>query len=276
MNKINNKKTFDISALSSQRLALTGFAALWIVLHHAYKLDLSSVAGTSIISKIIFTAIGLIKPAGNVGVEIFLICSGLGLYYSFSKNGRLAGFYKKRAIKILPPLFIVSSIYYAFSNIGVREYFTSVSMIDFYLKGKTDFWYFAFLIVLYAIYPLIHKFVEKQKDIVVIGLIAVLILVGFVLVYILKFELGTRYYAILRVPSFIIGAWLGKKSVEKKTDKLTLDSCVCSCFSLLLCTCFRNAHSSHFVKLYKRSLSLLLYQHTLLRFTFYSDCGILL
>lgn len=211
-----SKKTFDFSVLSSQRLIVVGIAALLVVLFHSYKMNLNPIAGESVFLKVICTAFGLIKPAGNVGVELFLLCSGLGLFYSFSKNGNVMSFYKKRAIRILPPLLIVSSVYYAFADIGAKEYFSSVSLLDFFIKGKTDFWYFALLIILYALYPIIHKFVAKQKDIVVIGVILALILINFVLCYALKLPLGTRFYALLRVPTFIIGVWLGKKSFEGK------------------------------------------------------------
>lgn len=215
MNTLKSKKKIDFSVLSSSRLELMGFAALWIIFHHMYELDFSA-AHPSTIGNIIFTLFSVIKPAGNVGVEIFLICSGFGLYYSFSKNSNILSFYKKRAIRILPAVLIVSSIYYAFANIGIREYFSSVLLIDYFTKGKTDFWYFALLISLYILYPLIHKLVEKQKDSVVIGVVVFLIALGFVMAYILKLDLGIRYYAILRVPSFIIGVWFGKKSFEKK------------------------------------------------------------
>ena len=46
-------------------------------------------------------------------------------------------------------------------------------------------------------------------------LIAALIVAGFIITYVIKADLDTRYYALLRVPSFIIGVWLGKKSLQK-------------------------------------------------------------
>ena len=214
MSSLKNSK-YSFSELSSQRLIITGIAALWIVFHHAYKLDFSTFTNLSVFGKALCAAFAAIKPAGNVGVEMFLICSGLGLYYSFSKNSNLLSFYKKRAIRILPALLIVSSLYYAFKGLGIKEYLMSVFLVDYYTKGNSQFWYFALIILLYLFYPVIHKIVERSKDFTVMCLIAALIVAGFIITYVIKADLDTRYYALLRVPSFIIGVWLGKKSLQK-------------------------------------------------------------
>lgn len=216
MNKIKSKNTLDFSIISSFRNELMGIAAVWIAFHHMYKLDLSAIPNIPSSANIFFILISVIKQLGPVGLEFFLICSGVGLYYSFSKNSNLKSFYKKRAIKILPTVFIVSFIYYAFSDIGIREYLASALLIDLYTKGNSTFWYFGFIIVMYAIYPLIHKFVSKRSDIAVFGLIALLIAIICVIAFVLKLDLGSRYFAIFRVPAFVLSVWIGKQSYEKR------------------------------------------------------------
>lgn len=216
MKLIKSEKKYNFSELSSQRLIIMGIATLWILLYHAFNLDFSAIANLSVVGRIICTVIAAVKPAGNVGVEIFLICSGLGLYYSFSKNSNILSFYKKRAIRILPALLIVSSVYYAFKGLGIRDYFMSVFLVDYYTRGNTHFWYFALIILLYILYPVIHRLVERSRDITVICIVAAIVAAEIILVYVVKADFGTRYYAMLRAPSFIIGAWLGKKSLQKK------------------------------------------------------------
>lgn len=220
MNSIKYRKKYSFSELSSQRLIITGIAALWILLNHTYNLDFSAFTNPSAAVRVICTVFAMLKPAGNVGVELFLICSGLGLYYSLSKNSGILSFYKKRVIRILPELLIVSSVYYAFKGLSIKEFFSSVFLIDYYTKGNTKFWYFALIILLYIFYPIIHRFVERSKDFTVICLIGVIIALELILVYVIKADIGTRYYALLRIPSFIIGAWLGKKSLQKKEINL--------------------------------------------------------
>lgn len=242
-NLLQTKKS-DFSVLSSQRQVLMGIATLWLVLHHSYYLNLSnSPVSSNLIWKVFSFAVSLFKPIGNVGVEIFLICSGLGLYYSFSKNSNLKSFYKKRAIRLLPPCLIIIPIYYAFTNIGIKEYFSSVFLVDYFINENCDFWYIALIIILYAFYPLIHRFVEKNKDITVIIFSAVLIALEFLMVFVLKIELGTRYYFILRIPVFILGVWLGKKSMEKKEIKTSalviLAGVLVLCFTILVLVRYR-------------------------------------
>ena len=215
MNKLKSKK-LDFSIISASRLELMGIAAVWIVFHHMYNLKLSAIPNVPAVGNIVFVVISIFKQLGPVGLEFFLICSGVGLYYSFSKNSNLKSFYKKRAIRILPTVFIVSFIYYAFTDIGIREYFASALLIDLYTKGNSTFWYFGFIIVMYAVYPLIHKFVSKHSDIAVFGLVALLILIIGIIAFVLKLELGTRYYAIFRVPAFVLSVWIGKQSYEKR------------------------------------------------------------
>lgn len=240
MKTISSKRTFDFSVLSSYRLELMGLAALWIILNHTYKLDLSALPNTSTIIRLFCAVISSLKPAGNIGVDIFLIFSGLGLYYSFSKNSNLSSFYKKRAIRILPALFMVTSIYYAFKCVSIKEYLASVFLIDYFTKCNTSFWYFALVILLYILYPVIHKFVKSQRDIVVIGSTILLIILELILTYVIKLDLETRYYALLRVPTFIIGVWLGKKSLEKSQLKLSwvIVSFAVSVVSFILVTAF--------------------------------------
>ena len=216
MNLQKSKKNLDFSIISASRLELMGIAAVWIVFHHMYKLNFSAIPNVPALSNIIFVALSVLKQLGPVGLEFFLICSGVGLYYSFSKNSNLKSFYKKRAIRILPTVFIVSFIYYAFTDIGIKEYFVSALLIDLYTKGNSTFWYFGFIIVMYAVYPLIHKFISKHSDAAAFGLVALLIAIIAVIAFVFKLELGTRYYAIFRVPAFVLSVWIGKQSYEKR------------------------------------------------------------
>lgn len=235
------KKNYDFSLISSFRNELMGIAAVWIVYHHMYELNFSAIPNIPSAGNIFFVLLSVLKQLGPVGLEFFLICSGVGLYYSFSKNSSLKSFYKKRAIKILPTVLIVTSIYYAFTGIGIRDYLSAVFLIDLYTKGNSTFWYFGFIIVMYAVYPLIHKFVAKHSDIAVFGLVAALIAVIGAIAFVFKLDLGTRYYAIFRVPAFVLSVWIGKQSYEKKqfSGKWVL---VCAVTALVLAVIISAMH----------------------------------
>ncbi|MCR5484907.1 MAG: hypothetical protein K6F09_04875 [Clostridiales bacterium] len=83
------KKCFDFSWISECRGALMGFAALWVVLFHSPELSFAFLR-----FKPLFVGLDLIKGRGNAGVDIFLLLSGLGLYYSLEKTEALRNFIK--------------------------------------------------------------------------------------------------------------------------------------------------------------------------------------
>lgn len=64
----------EISLLSKYRTQLMGLAMLLILIFHT-GIDVKSV-----------NVIRSIKDIGDVGVDIFLLLSGIGLYFSYSKN----------------------------------------------------------------------------------------------------------------------------------------------------------------------------------------------
>ena len=104
-----NKRKWDLYDISSARNILFGFATLIIMLFHS-----------SIRIPRRFPFLRFMKKTGNLGVDIFLFLSAIGLYFSFSKNERVIDFYKRRMLRILPPLFLFNVIWFAFEGtVGV-------------------------------------------------------------------------------------------------------------------------------------------------------------
>ena len=103
------KKKFELKNISLSRGVLFGIATLWIMFFHSGLLNFESV----ITSQKIIGIINFIKSMGNCGVDIFLALSGLGLYFSFSRKSKILDFYKKRLIRIIPPVLIIVVLYYA-------------------------------------------------------------------------------------------------------------------------------------------------------------------
>ncbi len=87
--------------------------------------------------------------------------------------------------------------------------------IGFYKTGKRQFWYFSLILVLYILYPLIHRFIRPKPS----KRLPILILSA-VLLNVLLFTLVSDYYkvveiAISRIPIFLVGVWLGVLSKNK-------------------------------------------------------------
>lgn len=198
---------FSLSALSTTRGQLFGIATLMVVYFHSYISLHALLPNTPVLADIL----SLIHSHCNKGVDMFLFMSGIGLYYSMSKEPRLRDFYKKRATRILPAVFIVSSIWFALKgSTGLEGYLSNLFFVSFLTEGVRYFWYFALIIFLYAIYPLIYKLYKSTGT---FGMVTSLIMV--ITINILIMELAPAFYghveiALTRIPVFLIGAWIGK------------------------------------------------------------------
>ena len=92
---------YNLSDLSTYRTQMMGIATLMIIICH------------SCASKVIMPSfLAYLFRFGNIGVDIFLFLSGIGLYYSLSKNNLSSkedytSFYKRRFYRIYIPYLIV-------------------------------------------------------------------------------------------------------------------------------------------------------------------------
>ena len=201
-----NKK-WNLYNISLARSVLMGFSALIIAFFHSYSYRF----GNSSLGNILM----FLRKSGNIGVDIFLILSAVGLYFSFSKNSNLGEFYKKRFVRILPSFFIVAAIYYLYIGVSIKALVNNLLLISFYINGNRDFWYFSLIIVLYLLYPLIHKVIDKYNF---KGLVTLLLIIvfGTILLYNYDYVLYQRIeIALTRVPIFILGVYLGKLVLNK-------------------------------------------------------------
>lgn len=90
---MRGQKWINLSDLSTYRGSLMGFAILIIVFYH-----FCIRGGSTIIDKVLRG----VFSQGYVGVDIFMVVSGLGLTYSLLKNENLREYYIKRWVRIFP------------------------------------------------------------------------------------------------------------------------------------------------------------------------------
>ena len=207
------KKKWNIFAISETRSILMGLATVLVAFFHCYKYRFSN-----IFSNTFLINLGdFLRKSSNIGVNLFLILSGIGLYFSFSKNSNIKDFYKKRAFRILPSIIIVAFIYYLFiKKVAFLELIKGVTLTSFFIDGTRDFWYFSLIIVLYLIYPLLHKLIDKYdfKGLLFLLFLSISSTVIFMLV---NDDLYTKYeIALTRIPDFLIGIYIGKQILNKK------------------------------------------------------------
>ena len=208
----------NFSSLSLYRNALYGVAALWIVLFHGVILDKVDFSGG-------LRFFGDTLKLGNIGVDIFVLLSGMGLFFAYSKKPKLAGFYYKRFLRIYLPYFLMGVPYLVYTCFVIDSrpwvFVTKVLTVNYWMGETTPLklWYVPVILVFYLIYPLIHKwiFLREKNALLRMLLLAAL---SFALSYLLfRFskDLYDRYDAALpRLTVFIIGCYFGKLVKEKR------------------------------------------------------------
>ena len=138
---------FNVNDISKYRTQLMGIATLLVIFGH-------SVGNGVVMPRWMESLCGL----ASVGVDIFLLVSGLGLWYSLKSidsQVNLWGvkcWYIRRYKRILVPYFIIAGIGNILAVMGGRtiaEAVLNISTISYWLEHKGA-WYIAMLIPLYA------------------------------------------------------------------------------------------------------------------------------
>lgn len=206
-------RSIRLDVLSKYRTSLMGFAAIMILCCHA---EPNGVPMPRYVSWLL--------QWGNYGVDIFLLLSGCGLFLSLRNTHSIGAWYKKRYARILIPYAIISSVYFAYycsvNNLGIVDYLLLFSTIGFW-TDHIGAWFIALLIPLYAITPLYDVLYAKTKH---KGVLTIMLII--VLSILSSIETDNSIcrninFVISRVPSFIIGFYLGDMIKRGKSIKIS-------------------------------------------------------
>lgn len=145
--------------ISKYRTELMGYAILGVMVAH-----IKTICGfpDTLASKVL----GLLCYSIFTGGFIFL--SGLGLYSSLQKKPYVKSFYLKRIKRLLIPYWIISIPYFAFtdlySRLDILGFLGHITTIDFWINGNfSGMWYIALSLILYMVYPVIHRLLYRSK-----------------------------------------------------------------------------------------------------------------
>ena len=205
---------FDFELFNKYRKQLMGFAIVWVMILHCYSKYLISL-GVPVLS--------FVSEQGNLGVEIFLFLSGIGLYFSMSKNSDIIPFYWRRIKRVVIPWLIISCPYWILKSIivdhdGVMVFFENWSGISLWTKGITTVWYVSFIIVLYFLYPFLYR-LQKKSPLLVILLMAAVVVANVVMVKCCPDFYEAREKAFSRVLIFLVGSLIGERIKNKDMDR---------------------------------------------------------
>ena len=209
---------------SKYRTELYGAATIMIMIFH---------------SQIAITLPGILSYINkhfNYGVDIFLLLSGICLYFSFSKNNDYGNFIKKRCERTLIPYLIIGFFYwvwrYIFAEFSILDFIYNASGLSLILTkyenyltlGEPLIWYVAFIMAMYLLYPLIYKvlYITAGKNRIAVFAALLVFSVGITLFlrsYASEAYNNTEVF-ITRIPVFLIGCYLGKAVKDKQKFRI--------------------------------------------------------
>lgn len=160
-------------------------------------------------------------------VDGFLFLSGFGLYYAMKKHPDISQFYKRRFTRILIPYFLIAIPAlcwndFLFDKTGVKAFFSDLSFYSFFTRGMSWFWYILLICFCYLIFPFIFRAIDKAPDeeseqMRIINLFTFFTVITFVIRLSNKELFDNTNLALLRIPFFCLGCFIGKYSYEKRS-----------------------------------------------------------
>ena len=142
--------------ISLHRSELMGLAMIAIVLFHVSLPRLSPFYG--------------LWRMGNIGVDVFLFLSGVGLWYALTGNKSLKRFFTRRYLRIYPTWFLVACLYYVprfwQGQHGWKQVIDLAGDVlvnwDFWLHDELTFWYIPATMMLYFFAPAYVRLVSRH------------------------------------------------------------------------------------------------------------------
>lgn len=188
-------------ALKKNRSLIMGLAILWVAFYHIPWIDRNPL-------------LDFIHDIGYIGVDVFLLISGIGLCHSVRSRGK-RGYLIQRVKRIMPgllPVLVVwSLIMMAMGVMSCREFAGSVTLLGWWFgQNKQLNWYFSAVWMYYVLGVLLYRPVVQGKHPVpvVIGMF----LLSLVLVHLSRYWHHPTAYS--RIPVFFVGMLLGRLELE--------------------------------------------------------------
>ena len=153
---IKRNELFNWYSFSKYRNQLFGIAIILILIFHSNNY-------------IAYGSSRVIIDRLNIGVEMFLFLSGMGLYFSYSKKPTYFQFEKKRFLTVGIVYLIASLPFCIWQNIVEHRSFLyflfDLSSLSYWFKSENSpGWYVSLIFILYLIYPLINRILFGKEQ----------------------------------------------------------------------------------------------------------------
>ena len=200
-------KDIELENISRYRGELMGAAMLFIMLFHVGLPRNDLFFG--------------LRRMGNIGVDMFLFLSGLGLWFSWMKKPSARHFFTKRYLRIYPAWLIMACLYHIprFHGGDFMAWLDLIGDItinwDFWLHDELTFWYIPAIMMLYCFAPAYMELIRRHP--IYRWLPVVMIMWCILVEYVTPIHQAVGHIEIFwsRVPIFFIGINMGEM-VRKK------------------------------------------------------------
>ncbi|MBQ1854418.1 MAG: acyltransferase [Prevotella sp.] len=221
-------KNIELADISRYRGELMGAAMLFIILFHVQLPRSDMFFG--------------LRRMGNIGVDLFLFLSGIGLWFSWMKDRegenlrqKTVGFYLRRLLRIYPTWLVMASLFYVGDFMGAGKYSKNLADLlgdvlvnwDFWLHDELTFWYIPATMMLYLLAPPYMELIRRHP--VYRWLPVVMVMWCVIVQWVTPIHQAVGHIEIFwsRVPIFFIGinmseAVRGKQSVDGQAIWLIL------------------------------------------------------
>lgn len=209
-------KDIELSNISRYRGELMGAAMLFVILFHVGLPREDTFFG--------------LRRMGNIGVDIFLFLSGMGLWFSWTKKPDIKNFYFRRLLRVYPAWLVAASLFYIPDFVCpdlVRHGGHSTSIIDligditinwdFWLHDELTFWYIPATMMLYVVTPFYMQLIIKHP--IYRWLPIAMIMWCIIVQYITPIHSGVGHLEIFwsRVPIYFLGINIAAAVKRKDT-----------------------------------------------------------
>ena len=195
--------------LSKYRSELMGIAMLWVMLFHAFDLDMGHVV------------LQAVRRMGFGGVDIFILLSAMGLVMSLSKREQdYTAFMARRAERILPAYFVVMVPYTLLliflGKAPLSALFFNSTLLYYWTRCAGGFnWYIAGAMTFYALTPLCFRRWRSSRDRT--KLTALCVAAALVVIEVLIYDNYWNFMDVLyRFPVFFLGLLMGFYVLEDR------------------------------------------------------------
>ena len=225
------KYDFDLHKIGLHRKTLMGLAALSIFIMHFTAIGALQFTGPLVLAEKVLAA------WTAVGVEMFCLVSGYGIYYSLSKRPPLIHYFKKRLERVIIPFLLIMVPGNLFLlHLPLSESLFRCSTLYYWLVKNDGTWFVSFIILMYALAPLVYRMYGSGTQSQIIGrhCIFMVVLWGGIYAVTKLYPMADERWglALYRVPVFFTGMLLatieknGKGTISRTTNAALFVICL--------------------------------------------------